>query len=680
MIVDLDAAHLLQRMAEAGAGMLQFSCSSLGVFNDLDTQLERRFKPLILQRANQELNAKPRFMSQMLNAIGGDFGSSVGQAHNKRLAQTYWENVKVLSSQGTFRRAVADLQDKELALLAASSAQVISMYEHEEHQQDLLHFLFGMNARIVWAGGRTQYTHGEQASEFPSEAAAAEELMRTLMGHYVNETEASYWQDVGDFLGQFTQATKHAGYHQQFPDAACAVSSALSRRSACWSTLSDIDAPHTPFKRFEAGSDLFLGILPTSDGGQPIGFNGNESLVTVAQPGAGKTQCHILPNLMTYDGPLVVLDPKLELLELTAGLRQSEGKRILVLNLADDDMPTHRFNVMDFIDRRPEFMWGGLTEMAEFLLPASLHDSNPIFRNKAVELFAVCLGGELLESAALERSPTLSKAISRIFAAPEPFKNWLHDTADRAEEFGCEPIAQSAMGFASLIQNENTVEDFLRHQSNATSVLTKYRGGVIDRVAGGAGDWTPEELRRPGTTLYIRVPYEQMSVYGSFVRLVLYTIIKRLRRSGTEQSGLPVTFLLDEVAQLGNLDQIANVVETGRGHGLRLWMILQDYDQAYAATSKPNLILRTPKVRLFMNPSLHTAKDVSEELGLINQVITGKEKPLAQPFELMGETYNNSIIALSSGAKPAHLTKHFAWQEENYSAMTQHSYSGNFDE
>ncbi|MEM9128563.1 MAG: type IV secretory system conjugative DNA transfer family protein [Pseudomonadota bacterium] len=156
--------------------------------------------------------------------------------------------------------------------------------------------------------------------------------------------------------------------------------------------------------------------------------------------------------------------------------------------------------------------------------------------------------------------------------------------------------------------------------------------------------------------------------------MVLYTIIKRLRKGGTEQSGLPLTFLLDEVAQLGNLDQIANVIETGRGYGLRVWMILQDYDQAKAGSSKPNLVLKTPKVRLFMNPTLETAQDMSAELGKINQVITGKDKPLAEPSELMGQDYKNTIVALSSGSRPLSLRKHFAWQDPDYEAITSQPY------
>lgn len=671
MLIEYEDAQRLKHMADRRTGVLQFTCDTLGSFQGLDIFLASRWKEKYWNQFRQALNAKPGFMQSMLEAIGGDFGSSVGEAHNERMAKVRWENVRVLCGDSRFQRAVADLDDKELALLSASAAHVIALYEREDLQQELLNFLYGINARIVWAGGNTQYVPPDIASQYPMEAAAARDLSYELMQHFICADPHAYRQDIGDLLGQFVSASQSPQYAQAEPRGATAVSEALQGNGSAWASATDLDNGRTPFKRFQAGQDMFLGMLECSEGSIPVGFAGNESLVTVAQPGAGKTQCHILTNLMTYDGPLVVLDPKLELLELTAGLRQSEGKHILVLNLADDDVETHRFNVLDFVDRRPEFMWGNLVELSEFLLPPTPNDNSPIFRAKAVELFAVCLGGEILEGIEAERVPTLSKAIRRIFAAPETLMNWLYDTELRAQEAGCEPLEQSAVSLAALANNPNTLEDFQRYQSNATSVLTKFRGGVIDRVANGEGDWKPEDLREPGCTLYIRVPYEEMTVYGGFVRMVLYTIIRRLRRGPTEHSELPVTFLLDEVAQLGNLDQIANVVETGRGYGLRLWMILQDYDQAKAATSKPNLILKTPKIRLFMNPTLETAQDMSAELGKINQVITGKDKPLAEPSELMGERYAASIVALSSGSKPFRLRKHFAWEEENYTTLTE---------
>ena len=580
-----------------------------------------------------------------------------------------------LFAAGKFQRAIADLTDREITVLKATCGHTLAVQSDEAKHEEFLRFFLQLNAKLVWAGGRGLFVPDNEAARFPAEGHAAADLAREMMQRHVNASFAEYDQEIGNMLGQYVQVSQMPEFATQYPDSASAIASVIDPSSTAWATPQHIAEGNTPFKLFEAGKDLLLGVMSAADGDvYPIGFDGKESLVTVAQPGAGKTQRHILPNLLTYDGSLVVLDPKCELLELTAGHRQAEGKRILVLSLVDDDQPTHKFNVMDFIDTRPEFLWGSCVELAEFLVPPSPQDNNPIFRAKAAEMFAVCLGGVLLAGQERIDPPTLSEAISRIFSSVTGLNTFLLDTQDRAEVYGCHPLSQSAANLAALAGNENTLEDFQRFQTNATGALAKLRGGLIDRVANGSGDWRPEDLRQPGTTLYIRVPYEEMSVYGGFVRMVLYVLIKHLRKGKTETDDPPITFLLDEVAQLGNLDAIANVVETGRGYGLRVWMVLQEYDQARSATSKPNLILKTPKVRLFMNPSLETARDVSAELGQINQIITGQDKPLAEPAQLMGEAFSNDVVVLSSGSRPIRLRKYFAWRERRYEAMTGLSY------
>lgn len=670
MVLDFEDAARLHHYADRRTGMLEFRCELLGAFEGAEASLEGPLRAQFLERGQQEHKQSTKIIDRLIGALSGDTGDGIQVAHARQSADLFWQNTRTLFLQSGFRRAVADLTDREVATLKAASAQALAAQHDETMHEEMLRFLFQLNTKLVWAGGRGQVVPSEQADKFPAEAHAAADLAREMMRRHVNDDTASYEQEIGLMLGQYVEAAQHPLFSEKHPQMAAAIAGALDQVSTAWATPQHIKDGQTPFKPYIGGRELFLGYMDR--GGYPyeVGFAGAESLVTVAQPGSGKTQCHILPNLLAYDGSIVALDPKLELLELSAGCRQSEGKRILVMNLADDDQPTHRFNVMEFIDTRPEFMWGGLVELAEFLLPAASHDNNPIFRNKAVEMFAVCLGGVLLEAKQDGSVPTLSRAVSQVFKSPESLKNYFYDTETRACDAGCAPLEESAASLAALAKQEGTLEDFVRYQSNATSVLTKYRGGVIDRVAAGPGDWRPEDLRETGTTLYIRIPYEEMGIYGGFVRMVLYTIIKRLRKGPTEQDDLPITFLLDEAGQLGDLDQIANVIETGRGFGLRVWMILQDYDQAKAASRKPNLILRTPKVRLFMNPTLETAQDMSAELGKINQVITGQDKPMAEPAYLMGESYANDMVVLSSGSRPLRLTKSFAWQIPNYEILT----------
>lgn len=670
MLLELRDAARLYEMADRRTGTLEFDCSCLGLFEGIQENLKGPLRDQFIYRAKQEMEQNPKGFAAFFGGMRNTrIGGSAHKSYLDGAAKAYWETVQVLCGESKFQRAVADLTDKEIAVLKAVCANTIAFQHVEEQQVELKRYLLQINAKLVWAGGRSQLLPSSQHTQYPAEAIAAADLARLLMRFHICEDPNEHEQEIGKTLGEFVELSKHPAVIERYPEAARAIADALNPTSAIWMDTSNLE--NSPFKVFEAGKDLFLGDLKTPTGEHvSIGFAGNESLVTIAQPGAGKTQCQVLPNLFMYQGSIVALDPKLELMELTAGKRQADGHRVIVLNLAGDDQPTHRFNVLEFIDRRPEYLWNGVIELAEFLIPANPHENNPIFRNKATELLATCLGGVILAETEETGPATLSGAIRKIFSSIESLETFFFDTSDRAEDAGSEPLAQSAMGFAKLLNNENTVEDFLRYQSNATSVLMRYRGGVVDRVANGKSDWAPEDLRETGTTLYIRIPYEEMEVYGGFVRMVLYTLIKRLRKGGTEAGGLPITFLLDEVAQLGNLDQIANVIETGRGYGLRAWLIFQDYEQAKTASRKPNLLLKTPKVRLFMNPSLETAKEISEELGEINQVITGKDKSLAEPFELMGEQYANDIVVLSSGSRPMRLSKWFAYQDPDYEKLT----------
>ena len=54
--------------------------------------------------------------------------------------------------------------------------------------------------------------------------------------------------------------------------------------------------------------------------------------------------------------------------------------------------------------------------------------------------------------------------------------------------------------------------------------------------------------------------------------------------------------------------------------------------------------------------------------------MTGKDKPIAQPAELMGEAFNDEVVVLSSGCRPLRLKKYFAFREEGYAAMTSRTY------
>ncbi|TVR79926.1 MAG: hypothetical protein EA405_11910 [Rhodospirillales bacterium] len=75
-------------------------------------------------------------------------------------------------------------------------------------------------------------------------------------------------------------------------------------------------------------------------------FTGEGHLLTVAPTGAGKGQRYIIPNLLEYEGPVVVFDPKGENYKATAWRRQLYGR---VFKWAPFDDDTDCYNPLDQI-------------------------------------------------------------------------------------------------------------------------------------------------------------------------------------------------------------------------------------------------------------------------------------------------------------------------------------------
>jgi type IV secretion system protein VirD4 len=60
----------------------------------------------------------------------------------------------------------------------------------------------------------------------------------------------------------------------------------------------------------------------------------------------------VIPNLLTWEGSVVVLDVKRENYEATAGFRARYGQDVFLFNPTDRLGKTARYNPLAYIDRR----------------------------------------------------------------------------------------------------------------------------------------------------------------------------------------------------------------------------------------------------------------------------------------------------------------------------------------
>jgi type IV secretion system protein VirD4 len=178
-------------------------------------------------------------------------------------------------------------------------------------------------------------------------------------------------------------------------------------------------------------------------------------------------------------------------------------------------------------------------------------------------------------------------------------------------------------------------------------------------------DWSPLDLRRqPGTTVYLCLSGDDIDTYMPIVRLILQQHATALLASPRQPGIPPITFFLDEFPQLGRMESIQRLLDVGRGAGLRLWLFAQYLGQLREAYDRrADGLIQACRVRSFMQPDNEAVELLRPQLGRVEHLFSGREKPLAEDYELMGHAYADKIIITARGHAPVLLGKRYAWQE-----------------
>jgi type IV secretion system protein VirD4 len=180
-------------------------------------------------------------------------------------------------------------------------------------------------------------------------------------------------------------------------------------------------------------------------------------------------------------------------------------------------------------------------------------------------------------------------------------------------------------------------------------------------------DWKPLELRtRPGTTVYINIPPQELKAYAAVVRLMLVQHQRLLMKHPAKRGEQPVTFFLDEMPQLGNFESILEMQDVGRGAGLRLWMFAQSVGQLAKAFGRDRYegVIDACRCRSYLQPDKEALDLIKPSLGKVRNMFTKEEYNLVEDYELMVRTHHDKIITTTRGDHPMLLTKRYAYQQD----------------
>lgn len=545
-------------------------------------------------------------------------------------------------------RSLASMDFRERTYLKL--AEILnSLYEGREH------FYRKCRAALIWGDGKGAEQPGTaylvQASALPSGQSVVPWVI------------ARHQMSVDQTANQLQQALKQIlGHPDLHPDLRKQLEPFAGQTSPSGDVnwIRGVDIAGSPYAP-QGDYPVHIGSL--SDG-TPLTYSGEGSIVTIAPPGSGKTACNVYPNLLSWQGPAVVLDISGDIYEHTAAWRAANVGPVFKFSPLEPE-DSHKYNPLTFVRSDRDYLWEDSRLLAEMMIVPSLNSSDPFWENEA--------------------RTVLTAAIANACYLSEPEDRPMHDVLDVL--FGGEPwermidglrtatdmhvMTQHANALSSM--NEKTLSSVLQ---TARSSLSAWTGERVSRAT-LRSDWNPLDLRDGSNpTVYIYLRPNEVEAYLSLLRVFIGQHIRTLTGGPVPQRGSPpILFMLDELPRLRTMPPVDEALNIGRKYGLRLWMFAQSLGQLKTAYENADGMLGSCAVRIFMNPSGADglAERISDEIGYVESLQDNSRRRLVEAAELAGPAFRDAQIVLANGSRPARVSKDFAFKDPELSrrmAMT----------
>lgn len=422
-----------------------------------------------------------------------------------------------------------------------------------------------------------------------------------------------------------------------------------------------IDADREELRDVLAPKGVWLGMMvnPPRYLWEPLRYDGPRHLLTVAPNRSGKGTCAIIPNLLTLDNSVLVIDPKGENAAITARRRRAFGDVHLLNPFNEHGLGTARFNPLAHLSLDDPNHVAEVGGIAEALIVSE--GNNPHFPNSARDLVEALML-HLIETESKEgRVATLPKMRSLLTAPRIQFLATLEAMVTESEyDFISDPAGRFAAGtdeMASVLSTAITQTSFLSHPA------------IADVLSGA--DFSMIDLKDRPTSVYVILPSRYLVRFSRFFRLLVVAAIDQLQ---SRPGGVKTTLMLDEFAALGHLSAIETAFGQAAGFNVQLWPFLQDLNQLkdIYKTRWESFIANAGVVQWFTPNDITTAEYLSKRLGQftaqtvstsssasgasISQGETGR--PFQTIQDLMSLQPTASILTLSGLKNGIYATRH----------------------
>lgn len=436
------------------------------------------------------------------------------------------------------------------------------------------------------------------------------------------------------------------------------------------------------FWQYEAGK-IVLGGAPSNaaseDTAHLIGIRDNRHLMTVAGSRAGKGVSVIIPNLLTYTGSVLVIDPKGENARETAE-RRGQGRGIEAGGMGHEvyvidpfrtaDVPEEYragFNPFEALDPDSDTFIDDCDGIADGLVmsePGKGGSDGDHWINAA----RMVLRGFVAWVATWPeaRSRDLNELRRLLYLPP--------DDTDEGE------------GFEGLLA-EMSVSPEIAHgipAETANALLgmgLRERGSVLSTVRNNiqflssppmaatlSGTQRSVDLvkwKHGGASVYLCLPAGRLHTHSRFFRLFLNRLLAAIELDKREPE-VPALIIMDEMHVLGRMAALETAAGLLAGFGVRLWSIWQDMSQLKDLYRDrwETFMGNAGLLQFFGVNDLTTLKYISERLGT-SSVMSISQGEISEEQVALGFTGRSSSIQAAPLLSPEEVGYYFSRQSDN---------------
>ena len=294
-------------------------------------------------------------------------------------------------------------------------------------------------------------------------------------------------------------------------------------------------------------------------------------LMTIGPTGAGKTTCTIIPTVLRYPGPLIVLDPKGEIEAATRPHRERLGHP--VWSIRPDSEESDRINPLETADRRnlvaESDRLAGLLS-AHGLVPGH---KDPFWDQSALAVLSGYLAHAVADRdgdpAAIPGAASLGDyPVAQAMPPMVRIARWSTSARARAGMY-------AILGDYTDYSESRTTESIRGVYAHHVRWL---HDPAVRRVLGASTIDLGRIRRGLPYTLYVAAPTAHAEVQRPLLRTVIGSLLGLLQQQ-TARPALNTLLLVDEAHLLGEFEPLRTAVTTLRSYGVQVWTCWQHVAQ-----------------------------------------------------------------------------------------------------